>query len=94
MDSTANSVVNFSLSYMSFLSTACDLLRYLLSTKESKMDQYSYLLSSPEYSTFIRDNAEYADVCGYNVSTKRGMTEAMADQFLFQEFLDEQNAVA
>ena len=56
------------------------------------MDQYSELLSSIEYSDFIRDNAEYARLRGYDVASERGMTEAMADQFLFQEFLVEQTA--
>jgi hypothetical protein len=56
------------------------------------MDEYSRLLTSQEYADFIAENAEYAALMGYNVVSKRGLTEAMSDQFLFQEFLDEQNA--
>ena len=53
------------------------------------MDQYSYLLMSREYADFIRDHAQYAASMGYDTSTKRGLTEAMSDQFLFPEFLDD-----
>lgn len=56
------------------------------------MEQYSELLTSREYAEFLRENAEYAQFCGYNVSTSRGMTEAMADQFLFEQFMAEVTA--
>ena len=56
------------------------------------MDEYSRLLTSREYANFIKENADYAELMGYRVNTDRGLTEAMADQFLFQEFLDEQHA--
>ena len=54
------------------------------------MEQYSELLSSKEYGDFLREYAEYAELCGYNVRTLRGLAEAIADQFLFREFLNEQ----
>jgi hypothetical protein len=57
------------------------------------MDEYSRLLTSQEYANFIKENADYAKLMNYNVGTERGLTEAMSDQFLFEEFLDEQNAV-
>jgi hypothetical protein len=53
------------------------------------MNQYSMLLTSQEYADFVRENAAYAKLMGYNVSTKHGLTEAMSDQFLFQEFMNE-----
>lgn len=51
------------------------------------------LLTSQEYADFIRENAAYAQQMGYDVSTKRGLTEAMGDQLLFQEFLKEAETV-
>lgn len=54
------------------------------------MDQYSYLLTSQEYADFIVENADYAREMGYAVETKKGLTEAMSDQFLFHEFLQEE----
>lgn len=57
------------------------------------MNQYSMLLTSQEYADFIRENRAYARLMGYNVSTKHGLTEAMGDQFLFQEFLKEDQTV-
>jgi len=51
-------------------------------------------MTSDAYADFILDNAEYAKLMGYNVSTKRGLTEAMADQFLFEQFLEETTAIA
>lgn len=56
------------------------------------MDEYSRLLTSQEYANFIKENAEYAETMGFNVATERGLTAAMADQFLFEEFLTEQTA--
>jgi pyridoxine 5'-phosphate synthase PdxJ len=53
------------------------------------MNQYSMLLTSQEYADFIRENAAYAKLMGYNVAAKHGLTEAMSDQFLFQEFMNE-----
>ena len=58
------------------------------------MTDYSLLMTSDAYADFILDNAEYAKLMGYNVSTKRGLTEAMADQFLFEQFLQETTAIA
>jgi len=58
--------------------------------RTSKMDQYSEMLVSAEYAAFIKENAAYAREMGYNVETKKGLTEAMSDQFLFNEFLLEE----
>lgn len=54
------------------------------------MEDYSIMLTSDAYADFILENAEYAKLMGYNVATKRGLTEAMADQFLFDQFLAEE----
>lgn len=53
------------------------------------MEHYSLLLESDEYATFIVDHFVYAAARGYNVLTDAGFSRAVADQFLFAEFLDE-----
>ena len=74
------------MSLFSFVRTAFR----ILTKRGNSVDQYTSLLTSREYANFISENREYAELCGYSVGTERGMTEAMADQFLFQQFLDEQ----
>ena len=42
------------------------------------------------YRQFLLDHKEYAEVIGYNLTKERGIREAMADRFLFKEFMAEE----
>ena len=41
------------------------------------------------YRQFLLDNMEYARVIGYDFTKDRGIREAMADKFLFKNFIQE-----
>ena len=43
-----------------------------------------------QYKQFILDHQEYAQIIGYDLSKERGIREAMADKFLYKNFLEEQ----
>lgn len=42
-----------------------------------------------KYKSFLLDHKEYAEVIGYNLTKDRGIREAMADRFLYKNFLEE-----
>jgi hypothetical protein len=42
------------------------------------------------YKQFIMDHADYAKVVGYNLTSDRGVREAIAGLFLYKNFLAEQ----
>ncbi len=47
------------------------------------------LIMKQEYIKFLKEHADYAKFIGYNFSTERGIREAMADYFLYDNFLVE-----
>jgi hypothetical protein len=42
-----------------------------------------------QYIQFLKEHADYAKFVGYNFSTDRGIREAVADYFLYENFLVE-----
>jgi hypothetical protein len=42
------------------------------------------------YKQFLLEHREYAELIGYNLDRDRGIREAMADRFLFKEFMAEE----
>jgi hypothetical protein len=42
-----------------------------------------------QYIKFLKDHSEYAKFIGYNFNTPRGIREAVADRFLYEQFIVE-----
>ncbi len=56
------------------------------------MSEYEKIEQSMAYGAFLKEQREYAQMLGYDVTTARGVREAQLDHFLFQEFLDEMSS--